>query len=157
MDNYILEYYQQIKDGTVAVSKWVRLLYEKIVHGIEDGTYLFDAKKADHVVNWIEAHCHNTEGEKAPDHLKLEQWQKALLSCLFGVCDPKGGRRMFRECLLVVGRKNGKSLFASAVANYIFFEDGGFGARVATPDDGHSIIPYSFGASSSILISELES
>ena len=130
MNNFILEYYQQIKDGTVAVSKWVRLLYEKIVHGIEDGTYLFDAKKADHVVNWIENHCHHTEGEKAPDHLKLELWQKALLSCLFGVCDPKDGRRMFRECLLVVGRKNGKSLFASAVANYIFFEDGGFGARV---------------------------
>lgn len=130
MENYILEYYQQIKDGSVLVGKWVLMLYERIVHGIEDGTYKFDAKKADKAIKWIEKYCHHTEGVLAPGNLKLELWQKALLSCLFGVCDPKDGRRMFRECLLLVGRKNGKSLFASAVANYIFFEDGGFGARV---------------------------
>ena len=130
MDNYILEYYQQIKDGSVLVGKWIKLLYERIVHGIEDGTYTFDAKKADAAVKWIEKYCHHTEGEKAPDRLKLELWQKALLACMFGLCDPKNGKRMFREVFLVVGRKNGKSLFASAVANYTFFMDGGFGARV---------------------------
>ena len=130
MENHILEYYQQIKDGSSLVGKWVRLLYERIVHGIEDGTYTYDAKKADKAVKWIEKYCHHTEGEKAPDHIRLELWQKALLACLFGLCDPKNGKRMFRECFLLVGRKNGKSLFASAIANYIFFEDGGFGARV---------------------------
>ena len=130
MDNYILEYYQQIKDGTVLVGKWIRMLYEHIVHSIEEGIYLYDAKKADKAIKWIEKHCHHTEGEKAPGHLKLELWQKALIACIFGLCDPESGRRQFREVLLVVGRKNGKSLFASAVANYIFFEDGGFGARV---------------------------
>ena len=130
MDNYILEYYQQIKDGSVLVGKWVKMLYECIVHGIEDGIYLYDAKKADRAIKWIEKYCHHTEGEKAPDHLRLELWQKALLACMFGLCDPKNGKRQFREVFLVVGRKNGKSLFASAIANYIFFEDGGFGARV---------------------------
>ena len=130
MNNWILEYYQQIKDGSVLVGKWVKLLYEQIVHGIEDGIYLYDAKKADRAIKWIEKYCHHTEGEKAPDHLRLELWQKALLACMFGLCDPKNGKRQFREVFLVVGRKNGKSLFASAIANYIFFEDGGFGARV---------------------------
>ena len=130
MDNYILEYYQQIKDGSVLVGRWVKLLYEQIIHGIEDGIYLYDAKKADRAIKWIEKYCHHTEGEKAPDHIRLELWQKALLACMFGLCDPKNGKRQFREVFLVVGRKNGKSLFASAIANYIFFEDGGFGARV---------------------------
>ena len=130
MDNYILEYYQQIKDGSVLVGRWVKMLYECIVHGIEDGIYLYDAKKADRAIKWIEKYCHHTEGEKAPDHIRLELWQKALLACMFGLCDPKNGKRQFREVFLVVGRKNGKSLFASAIANYIFFEDGGFGARV---------------------------
>ena len=130
MNNYILEYYQQIKDGSICVGKWVKLLYERIIHGIEDGTYTYDAKKANAAIEWIEKYCHHTEGEKAPNHLLLELWQKALLACMFGLCDPKNGKRMFREVFLVVGRKNGKSLFASAVANYVFFEDGGFGARV---------------------------
>ena len=130
MHNYILEYYQQIKEGSILVGKWVMMLYEHIVHGIEDGTYILDTKKAEQAVDWIEAHCHHTEGEKAPANLKLELWQKALVSCIFGVLDPKNNRRQFREVLLVVGRKNGKSLFASAIANYIFFVDGGFGTRV---------------------------
>ena len=130
MNNYILEYYQQIKDGTTLVGKWIRLLYETIIHGIESGTYLFDPKKAEKAIKWIEKYCHHTEGPLAPGNMKLELWQKAMLSCIFGVINPKDGYRQFREVLLVVGRKNGKSLFASAIANYTFFEDGGFGTRV---------------------------
>ncbi len=129
MNNFILEYYQQIKDGSILVGKWVLLLYERIIHGIEDGTYTYDAKKADKAITWIEKYCHHTEGVLAPGLIKLELWQKAMLACMFGICDKKG-LRQFREVLLVVGRKNGKSLFASAIANYTFFEDGGFGTRV---------------------------
>ena len=130
MNNYILEYYQGIKDGTYTVGKWILALYERIVHGFEDGTYIYSAKKANAAVDWIEKYCHHTEGEKAPDRLKLELWQKAIVACMFGVLDPKDNRRQFREVLLVVGRKNGKSLFAAAVANYTFFVDGGYGTRV---------------------------
>lgn len=129
MDNYIFSYYQKIKDGTYNVGKWVRMLYERIVHGIEDGVYMYDAKKANHAVEWIEEHCFHVEGEKAPNKIKLEVWQKAFIACIFGICD-KDGRRTFREILLVVGRKNGKSLLAAAVMNYVFREDGGFGTRV---------------------------
>ena len=130
MNNYILEYYQQIKEGSILVGKWILMLYECIVHGLEEGKYTYDAKKAEKAIKWIEEHCHHTEGPLAPDKIKLELWQKAMLSCMFGLLDPKDGRRQFREVLLLVGRKNGKSLFASAIANYTFFEDGGFGTRV---------------------------
>lgn len=130
MDNYIFEYYQAIKDGSLNVGRWVLKLYELIVHGIEDGTYVYSAKKADAAVKWIERYCHHTEGDKAPGNIKLELWQKAIIACMFGVLDPKDGKRQFREVFLVVGRKNGKSLFAAAIANYTFFMDGGFGTRV---------------------------
>lgn len=129
MNNYILAYYQEIKDGRVIVGKWILALYERIVHGIEDGTYIYDAKKANHAVEWIEEHCFHVEGALAPGKFKLELWQKALIACMFGICD-QDGRRTFREVLLVIGRKNGKSLLAAAVMNYVFREDGGFGARV---------------------------
>ena len=129
MNNYILAYYQQIKDGTAVVSRWVQKVYELIVSGIENGTYTYDAKKANKAINWIEEHCFHVEGELAPGNLKLELWQKALISCIFGICD-KDGRRQFREVLLVIGRKNGKSLLSAAIMNYIFREEGGFGTRV---------------------------
>jgi phage terminase large subunit-like protein len=129
LDNYILAYYQEIKDGTAVVSKWVSKTYEIVVHGIEKGLYIYDVKKANKAITWIEEHCFHVEGELAPNKLKLELWQKALISCIFGVCD-KNGHRQFREILLLIGRKNGKSLLSAAIMNYIFREDGGFGTRV---------------------------
>lgn len=129
MNNYILEYYQGIKDGSITVGKWIQRLYKHIVHSIEEGVYLYDAKKANKAIDWIEEHCFHVEGALAPNKLKLELWQKALISCIFGVCD-KNGHRQFREVLLVIGRKNGKSLLGAAIMNYVFRECGGFGARV---------------------------
>ena len=38
--------------------------------------------------------------------------------------------RQFREVVLVVGRKNGKSLIASAIAKYVWMVDGGFGTKI---------------------------
>ena len=130
-DNYILAYYQQIKDGSVCVGRWVKLIYERLVSGIENGEYIFDQKKATNAVEWIETHCFHTEGPLAPGPLKLALWQKAFVSALFGIVD-ENGLRVFREVVLVVARKNGKSLLAAAIAKYIWFVDGGYGARVYT-------------------------
>ena len=130
-DNYIYAYYQQIKDGSVCVGRWITMIYEYIVTGIEQGEFFFDIKKANSAVDWIEEHCFHTEGPLAPGQLKLALWQKAFISCIFGIVN-KDGLRQFREVLLVVARKNGKSLLAAAIAKYIWWVDGGYGANVFT-------------------------
>ena len=130
MANYIRQYYQQIKDGSVTVGKWISLLYEYIIKGIEEKTFRFDQKKANHAINFIEEHCFHVEGPLAPNRIKLELWQKAMISCMFGICDVDTDTRRFREVVLVIARKNGKSLLASAIANYVFQVDGGYGCRV---------------------------
>ena len=104
MENHILEYWQAIQKGTESVGKWVRLLYEKIVAGMEDGTYIFDVQKADRAIRFIERYIRHNKGPLAPKRLKLSLWQKAFLSILYGVVD-QDGYRQFREVLLVVGRK----------------------------------------------------
>lgn len=130
-DNFILSYFQKIKDGSVCVGRWVRLLYEYLVKGIESGEFIFDQKKANNAVEWIESHCFHTEGVLAPGNLKLALWQKSLVSAIFGIVDETGTRR-FREVFLVVARKNGKSLLAAAIAKYTWWVDGGYGSRVYT-------------------------
>ena len=130
-DNYIYAYYQKIKDGSVCVGKWVQLVYEYLVSGIESGYFFFDQKKANNAVEWIEEHCFHTEGPLAPGHLKLALWQKAFISSVFGIVD-ENGLRHFREVLLVVARKNGKSLLAAAIAKYVWWVEGGYGANVYT-------------------------
>lgn len=128
--NYIDAYYQQIVDGSVAVGKWIRLLYEYIITSLENKLFRFDQKKANRAINWIETHSFHVEGPLAPGPLVLELWEKSLVSCIFGIVDNETGHRVFREIVLLVSRKNGKSLLASGIANYIFQVEGGYGCKI---------------------------
>ena len=83
--NYIGEYSQCINDGSIITSKWIHLLYDYITKGLDEGLFFFDQNKADDVINWVENNCYHTEGPLAPNLLKLELWQKALLSIMFGI------------------------------------------------------------------------
>lgn len=127
MTDYIREYYQAIKEGSIVVGKWILLLYEYIVKGLEDRLFYFAPKKANRAVKFIENYCHHSKGRN--DLLKLELWQKALVSVIFGILD-ENNYRQFREVVLVVARKNGKSLFAAAIAEYMAFLDDEYGAEV---------------------------
>lgn len=127
-ENWIYKYYQKIRNGSEVVGRWVAVLYEYIVHGLEDGLFFFDQGKANDAIEYIESHAFHTEGPKAPGALKLELWQKAFVSCVYGIVD-KDGHRQFREVFLLIGRKNGKTLLAAAMEKYDWFITGGFGAR----------------------------
>ena len=125
--NYIYEYYQQIQNGSVIVGRWVKLIMEYLVKGLQDKLFFYDNKKAGKAIQFIETFCHHCEGRS--DLMKLELWQKAIVSAMFGIVD-KDGVRQFREFVVIVARKNGKSLLASAIANYHLFLDGEYGAKV---------------------------
>lgn len=127
MNNFIVEYHEAIKTGKVTVGKWVRLLYEYIIKGLQDGLFTFNQKKANKAIKFIENFCHHCEGRT--DLLKLELWQKAAVSIMFGILDADG-MRVFREVFIVVGRKNGKTLFASAIIAYMAYIDGEYGAKI---------------------------
>lgn len=127
--NWIIEYRNAINDGRIIVGKYIRLLYEYLVAGLDAEWFFYDAEKATKAVEWIETHCFHTEGPLAPGPIKLELWQRAMLSAMFGIVDADGCRQ-FKEVLLVVARKNGKSKLASCVADYMWRECGGYGTRV---------------------------
>lgn len=127
MNDYIREYRRAMEEGRVTVGRWVRLLYERIEAGRAAGEYRLDAEKADRAIRFVEGFCHHSRGRS--DLLKLELWQKAALSLIFGLVEADG-RRYFREVVLVVGRKNGKTLLASAVMACCLYLDGEYGAEI---------------------------
>lgn len=127
MNNYILAYYQAIQEGSVIVGKWIRLFFEYIVKGLENQSFFFAQKKANKAIRFIESFCHHCEGRD--DLLRMELWQKAIVSVIFGVVG-EDGLRQFREVVVIIGRKNGKSLFAAAIIAYCVFLDGEYGAKV---------------------------
>ena len=128
-ENWILRYYQMIRDGSVTAGRWIHLLYDRIIGDLEDKTYFFDQKKANKVINFFEKFTHHSKGSLAPRLVKLEPWQKALLSCSFGLVDGQG-LRQYREILTQMGRNCGKSLLASGIAEYMAYADGEYGADV---------------------------
>ena len=128
-DNWIYSYYQKVKDGSITVGSWIELLLDYLIRGIEQKEFFFDQKKANDAVDWIEEHAFHTEGELAPGPFKLELWEKAFVSAIFGILD-ETGHRQFREIVLIVARKNGKSLLAAAIIKYVWWIDGGFGTKV---------------------------
>ena len=128
-ENWIYAYYQQMCSGAVMVGKWVRIAYELIIHGIEEARWQFDQGKANRALDFIQTFCRHHEGALAPGKIILELWQKALISVIFGIVDANG-HRQFREIIVVMGRKNGKTLLAAAINAYMLFMDGEYGARL---------------------------
>ena len=128
-DNWIYAYYQKIKNGSIDVGRFILLELEYLVKGLEEKAFFYDQKKANDAIEWIETHTFHTEGKLAPNPFVLELWEKAFVSALFGIVT-KDGLRQFHEVLLVIGRKNGKSLLASAIAKYVWQQEGGFGAKI---------------------------
>lgn len=126
--NYIVEYHDKIERGQIIAGKWIKKIYKILVDGIKSGDWDFDAKKANKAIQFIENFCHHSKGRN--DLFKLELWQKAIISAIFGILDKKTHRRQFREIFLLVGRKNGKSLFAAAIMAYVAYIDGEYGSEL---------------------------
>ena len=129
--NYILEYYQAITDGSVTVGHWIRDWYKQIIDGLQEKRYCFNQKKANMAIRFIQTFCRHHEGALAPERIRLELWQKALISVIFGIVD-EDGVRVFREILIIMGRKNGKTLLAACLMAVLLFLDPDYGKRVYT-------------------------
>ena len=128
--NYILSYYNLIKSGKIKVSEKIKKTYEKIVNELNNpGKYHFDIEKANRPIKFIETFCKHSKGQWAGKPVILDLWQKAIIQTVFGFVDEKGFRK-YREVLIIVGRKNGKSTLLSAIGLYMLFADGEGGAQV---------------------------
>lgn len=125
--NYITEYNEAILSRKVRVGKWIKKIYSLICQRIESKEYFFDAKKAEKAIEYIENFCHHSKGRN--DLITLELWQKAAVSAMFGIVD-ENGTRIFREVFIVIARKNGKSLFASAIISYMAYIDDEYGQEI---------------------------
>ena len=141
--NPILEYWEQIQSGEIAVSRKIRATYEKLARDIrEPGEWHYSPKRGNHILEFAENFCRHSKGKLGGQLVELELWEKAMLAAVFGFVNDKGIRR-YQRAVLIVGKKNGKSLLASVVGNYMQQADGEPGPEiyaVATKRDQAKII-----------------
>lgn len=144
MINPILEYWDRIQSGQEIVCKKIYHTYKKIVADLNDknSEYYYSAKRANHAIDFIERYCKHSKGVMGGKPFLLELWQKALIATVFGFIDIEGNRK-YRRCILIIAKKNGKSLLASAIGLYLQIADNEPGAEVyaaATKKDQAKII-----------------
>ena len=85
--------------------------------------------RARRVVRFFERVLRHTKGRWAGSPFVLEPWQRELVEELYGRVDDQG-RRLYREALVGVPRKNGKSTLAAGLALYHLGWDGEAGGEV---------------------------
>ena len=122
--NPILEYWEQIKNGKEVVCDKTYRWYKYLVWHINNpDEYFYSTKRANHILEFAENYCCISKGDGAGSPVRLELWEKAHLAAVFGFVDINGFRQC-REAVLIVGKKNGKSLLGSIVGNYMLIGDG---------------------------------
>ena len=142
--NPVYEYWLAINNG-VTVCKKIYAVYQKLVADMKDpkSPWIYNNRKADHAILFIETFCRQSKGQFGGLNVKLELWQKAMVAAMFGFVDKQTGLRRFREVVLMVARKNGKSTLGSAIGIYLMVADQEPGAEiyaVATKRDQAKII-----------------
>lgn len=144
-DNYnpIVEYWEKINSGEIVVDKKIFCTYKKVVYDIEHpGEYFYSPARGNHILEFAENYCRHSKGKLGGQRVRLMLWEKAALAAAFGFININGIRK-YNRTVLIVGKKNGKSLISSIVGLYLQIADGENGAEVyavATKRDQAKII-----------------
>lgn len=143
--NYIEKYYGGIKSGQIVVSDKVRRVFKHLTEKInnQNSQYIYDDAKAQYAIDFIQTFCKHSKGKWGGKPVILELWQKAITAALFGFVDKDTGLREYRQLILIVARKNGKSTFASCLGLFLLVADGEAGPEIysaATKKDQAKII-----------------
>lgn len=143
--NYISKYLTEIDKGKISAPETIKAIYKRLENERKNDkfAYKFDPKLGEHAIYFIEKFCRHYEGELAGKLVVLDLWQKAFVQTLFGWIDKKNGARRFREFMLLVARKNGKSMLSACIMVYMLVADGEQGAQcvsIATKYDQAAIV-----------------
>ena len=143
--NYIEQYYHAIETGRVTVSTKVRKTYKHLVDKLhdKDSPYIYDDDRANYVIDFIQTFCKHSKGKWGGRPVILELWQKAATAALFGFIDKQTRLRQYRQLILIIARKNGKSTWATCLGLYLLIADGEAGPEIysaATKRDQAKII-----------------
>ncbi len=95
--------------------------------GTDEFPYVFNEEKGHRPIQFIEKFCKPSQGQY--NSLTLQPWQHFVIGSLYGWVHRDTGLRRFREGLVFVARKNGKTTKISGLANFAITKDDEPGAR----------------------------
>lgn len=123
IDGKYTDYPTKVLNGEIVAGELIKLACKRFLSYLESDNIIFDTKKADKVVTFIEKLKLST-GKFAHSNFKLSDWQKFVIYYVYGLTYKDSGLRVTRELYLQLSRKSGKTALASAMALYHLVADG---------------------------------
>lgn len=127
----VTDYALRVGTGEIVAGPWVRLAAKRHLADLKEGPVrglVWKPEKADHAITFIQCLRHY-QGATAGRRFLLSAWQKFIIGSCFGWYMQDGQRR-FRIAYIEIGKGNGKTPLAAAVALYALVADGEAGAEV---------------------------
>lgn len=126
-------YAERLIDGSIPASKENILAAKRHMkdldrQGTEDFPWIFDEEKGHRPIRYIEKKCKPTEGDF--EAFVLQPWQHFIIGSMYGWIHKDTGERRFRESLIFVSRKNGKTSLISGLSTYMVAYDDEQGANM---------------------------
>lgn len=124
-------YLTDIYDGKIVASKWMHKLADMMLPRFHDeyNGYHFDAEKGIRVCRFVENFTCFPEGSKMGSKFLLLPFQRAAIQLAYSFVD-ENDIREYRQVIMEVARKNGKTALMSAIALYQLTSDYEPGAEV---------------------------
>jgi phage terminase large subunit-like protein len=123
------KYIKDIQSGKIVSGKLVKLSVERFLNDIKNKKYFFDVKKFNQCCDFINQLKHYV-GEHRGKNFVLEGWQIFIVANIVALYIKGTDRRKYKYSYIQVARKNGKTMFASALSLFFLIADEEFGAEV---------------------------
>jgi len=120
--NVVMEYAKSIVEGRKVACKEQIQCCQRFLNDLQNPQWEFHGKDADFVIGIIERTFKHRQGEALDGTplrgkpLLLEPWEKFIVYNLLGFYIPGTKERRYKEAFIFVSRKNGKTIFISALA-----------------------------------------
>lgn len=143
-NNSILLYHAKIETGEIIACQKIWKVYKHLAEKTKatDLEYYYNPDRGNHIIDFFEKYLRHSKGKFGGKPVTLELWEKAMLNAQFGFVDIEENRQ-YNRCVLIVGKKNGKSLISSGEGLYLLVADNEAGPEVystATKRDQAKII-----------------
>lgn len=125
MSDYFAQYLREIREGRIIVGRELYTELTRLENDLTDERYRYETADAEMRIKFIENECKLYEAPWAGKPFKLLLWQKAFIEVLysFKIFDNDINRwiRRFKDVLLMVARKNGKTPLVAAICLSEFY------------------------------------
>ena len=111
--NYLEQYYNEIKSGNIIAGLELKTELKKLIKDLKDPQYKYDTEYAHLRIEFMENLCLQSKKPFYNKPMELLLWEKAFIETVYSFKvydeDLKRWVRRFKNVLLLIARKNGKT------------------------------------------------